>query len=131
MFKFEGERIDKDRLPVPAGWRLLVGMFKIEERTTGGIILTEEHRKGREYLRSLAKVLAVGDECYNHPKFQGNVPIDQRAPKPWAKVGDVVLIGQYAGQTVVVDDGNDTATLRLLNDDEILAVIPDVTILSL
>lgn len=129
--KFEGENIEQSRLPVPAGWRLLVGMYKVEERTAGGIILTEEHRKGREYLRSLAKVLAVGDECYNHPKFQGNVPVDQRAPKPWAKVGDVVMIGQYAGQSVVVEEGDDTATLRILNDDEILAVIPDVNVLSL
>lgn len=130
MFKFEGEDVAPERLPKPAGWRVLVGMYKIEERTAGGIILTDEHRKGREYLRSLAKVLALGEEAYRHPKFNGGIALEQREPKPWVKVGDVVMIGQYTGQSVVIDDGNDTQTLRLLNDDEILAVIPDVSILS-
>jgi len=131
MFKFEGEDVAPERLPKPAGWRVLVGMYKIEERTAGGIILTDEHRKGREYLRSLAKVLAVGEEAYRHPKFQGGIALEQREPQPWVNVGDVVMIGQYTGQSVVIDDGGDTQTLRLLNDDEILAVIPDVSILSI
>ena len=130
MFKFEGEDVAPERLPKPAGWRVLVGMYKIEERTAGGIILTDEHRKGREYLRSLAKVLAVGEEAYRHPKFNGGIALEQREPKPWVNVGDVVMIGQYTGQSVVIDDEGETQTLRLLNDDEILAVIPDVSILS-
>lgn len=131
MFKFEGEDVAPERLPKPSGWRVLVGMYKIEERTAGGIILTDEHRKGREYLRSLAKVLALGEEAYRHPKFNGGIALERREPKSWVNVGDVVMIGQYTGQSVVIDDGEDTQTLRLLNDDEILAVIPDVTILSI
>lgn len=130
MFKFEGEDVAPERLPKPSGWRVLVGMYRIEERTAGGIILTDEHRKGREYLRSLAKVLALGEEAYRHPKFNGGIALEQREPKPWVNVGDVVMIGQYTGQSVVIDDEGETQTLRLLNDDEILAVIPDVTILS-
>lgn len=129
--KFEGENIPVEKLPKPSGWRVLVGMFKIENTTAGGIILTDEHRKGREYLRSVAKVLAVGNECYRHPKFQGGIPIETRNPEPWAKVGDVVLIGQYSGQVVNVNDGDESQTLKLLNDDEILAVIPDISVLSL
>jgi len=127
---FEGEGIPLDKLPQPSGWRVLVGMCKIDERTAGGIILTEEHIRGQQYLRSIAKILAVGAECYRHPKFQGGVSIETRDPDPWVKVGDVVMIGQYAGQSVSCLDGTDPQTLKLLNDDEILAVIPDVNTLN-
>lgn len=127
---FEGDNIAPDKLPVPSGWRILVGMLKIEERTEGGIILTDEYRKGREYLRSVAKVLAVGDQCYQDPKFQAGIPITERTPSPWVKVGDVVMIGQYAGQVVSCLDGTDPQALKLLNDDEVLAVIPDIEVLN-
>ena len=131
MITFEGEHISKDKLPIPTGWRVLIGMLKVEEKTAGGIILTDEYRKGSEYLRSMAKVLAVGNECYKHSKFQGGIPVEKREPKPWVNVGDVVLVGQYAGQAIVcVGDDKEPQTLKLLNDDEILAVIPDVNVLS-
>ena len=131
MIQFEGENIAKDRLPKPVGWRVLVGMLKIDEKTAGGIILTDEHRKGREYLRSMAKVLAVGDGCYQHPKFQGGVSIEQHVPEPWVKEGDVVLINQYSGQSISCNgDDGEQQSLRIFNDDEILAVIPDVNVLS-
>ena len=128
--QFEGENIPQDKLPKPVGWRILVGMFKIEERTAGGIILTDEHRKGREYLRSLAKVLAIGEQGYKDPKFQGGVPLQQHEPDAWVNVGDVVLLHQYSGQAITCVDNGEAQTLRLLNDDEILAVIPDVSVLS-
>lgn len=127
---FEGENIPVNKLPSPSGWRLLVGMLKINETSAGGIILTDEHRKGQEYLRSVAKVLAVGSECYRDPKFQAGVPIDKRSPDPWVNVGDIVLIGQYTGQTIGCLDGNEPQTLKLLNDDEVLAVIPDLSVLN-
>jgi co-chaperonin GroES (HSP10) len=127
---FEGENIPVEKLPVPSGWRLLVGMVKIETKTAGGIVLTDEHVKGQEYLRSVGKVLAVGSECYRHPKFQGGIPIESRDPEPWVKVGDVVLVGQYSGQAIKCLDGTDAQTLKLLNDDEILAIIQDINILD-
>ena len=132
VFVFEGEDIPKDRLPIPVGWRLLIGMFEIETKTSGGIELPDQYRKGREYLRNIGKVLAVGCECYQHPKFQGNIPVEVKDPVPWVKVGDVVNVNAYTGQTIVVEDDNgNPKTLKLLNDDEILAVIPDLNVLSL
>ena len=129
-FIFEGENIPPDKLPKPSGWRILVGMLRIEEKSKGGIILTEEHREGREYLRSMAKVLVVGNQAYLHEKFQNGVSIEKRSPEPWVKVGDIVLVGQYAGQSVSCLDNNDPQSLKLLNDDEILCVIPDIEIIN-
>ena len=129
-FIFEGESIPPDKLPQPSGWRILVGMLRIEETTASGIVLPKEHREGQEYLRSMAKVLAVGSYAYQHEKFQGGVSIETRQPEPWVKVGDIVLVGQYAGQSVSCLDNNEPQSLKLLNDDEILCVIPDIEIIN-
>ena len=130
--QFEGENIPPATLPKPAGWRVLVGMLKIEDKTEAGIILTQSHKEGKEYLRSMAKVLAVGEGAYRHDKFQGGISMEKRTPEPWAKVGDIVLVGQYAGQSINVIDLSDHSpqSLKLLNDDEILAVIPDMEIIN-
>lgn len=129
---FEGEHIPRNKLPIPAGFRLLIGMIKVEETTNGGIVLVEEYRQGREYLRSIGKVLAVGKDAYYHPKFQGGVDVQEATPEPWVKVGDIVCIGQYAGQamTLLDKDGN-THTVKLLNDDAVLAIIPDISAIDL
>ena len=129
---FEGESISPELLPKPAGWRILVGMLKIEDKSDGGIILTQSHKEGKEYLRSMAKVLAVGEGAYQHDKFQGGIPIDKRTPEPWAKVGDIVLIGQYSGQSISVIDSTDDEpqSLKLLNDDEVLAIIPEMEVIN-
>ena len=126
---FEGENIDKEKLPIPSGWRLLVGMLKIEEKTAGGILLTDEHVRGKSYLRNIAKVLAVGKDCYLEPKFQGGISLTERTPSQWVKVGDVVMIGQYSGQEVKCIENGAIHTLKILNDDEILAIIPDMALL--
>ena len=128
---FEGEGISPDRLPQPSGWRLLIGMLKIEKQTESGIVLPDEHVKGKNYLRNVAKVLAVGDYSYKEPRFQSGIPLDVREPVPWVKVGDIILIRQYEGQDVVCLDGDEPQTLRVMNDDEVLTVIPDISILSL
>lgn len=132
-FRFEGENIPPELLPKPAGWRVLVGMLKVEDTSKGGIILANEHVEGKKYLRSVAKVLAVGPGTYQHAKFQGGISIEKRDPEPWAKVGDVVLVGQYAGQSISVKDcadNDEPQSLKLMNDDEILAVIPDMSVIN-
>jgi len=131
--RFEGENIPPEDLPKPAGWRILVGMLKIEEATESGILLGNAHKEGKEYLRSMAKVLAVGELAYQDAKYQGGVSIEKRTPKGWAEVGDVVLVGQYAGQSISVIDetaDNEPQALKLLNDDEVLSVIPNSSVIN-
>jgi co-chaperonin GroES (HSP10) len=126
-FRFEAENIPPDKLPAPVGWRLLVGMIKIENVSSGGILIMDETIEKESYIRCIGKVLAVGDDCYNHPKFQGGLDLKERTPQHWAKVGDIVLIGQYTGLKVnLVDDTGETQAVKLINDDEVLAVINDI-----
>jgi co-chaperonin GroES (HSP10) len=126
--RFEAENIPVDKLPKPVGWRLIVGMIKMEKETNGGIILLEESIEKEKYIRCLGKVLAIGNDCYKHPKFQGGIDLASRQPEHWAKVGDTVLIGAYVGMAItLVDEQGDKQTVKVLNDDEILAVIPDIS----
>jgi co-chaperonin GroES (HSP10) len=43
------------------------------------------------------------------------------ASEPWCDPGDTVLISKYAGTRILVDGDE----YRVINDDEVQAVIPD------
>lgn len=125
--RFEGENISPEKLPIPTGWRLVIGMIAVEEKTAGGIILTAKTIEEDVYVRCIGKVLSIGGDCYQHPKFQGGLDIKEHQPEKWVKVGDVVLVNAYVGMSVkLIDDNGNTQTVKILNDDEILSVIPDI-----
>jgi len=121
---FDGE--NTANLPQPVGWRLLVGKMQKQAKTTGGIILPDEVQKYMNNGLSIVKVLAKGDLCYDDVKFRGTQ--SNKAIKHWVNVGDVVVIGQFVGQTLdVFNEAGDSETLKFLNDDEVIAVISDLT----
>ena len=127
VFSFEGQDISPDKLPIPTGWHILVGMIKLKKETTGGIVLLDESVEKEGYIRCLAKVLAVGNQAYQIPKFQNGIDIRERQPDPWVKVGDIVVLGAYIGMPVTLtDDSGEKHTVKLINDDEVLAIIPDI-----
>lgn len=110
-----------EQLPQPAGWRILIKPINVTERTSGGIVLAVETQEAMGYLRTVGQVIAMGPECYAHPKFCGAAP--------WCKVGDWVRYHQHSGQKEVVKgaDGK-PLELRYINDDEVLgtAQTPDL-----
>lgn len=124
--RFEGDSIPVEKLPKPAGWRILVGKSKVESTSSGGIILAPQTVEEKGYVGYVAKVLAMGDACYYHPRFQGDISLAVRKPKPWVKVGDIIVIGQYSGQTISCTDGSGRHALKLINDDEVLAIVQDI-----
>jgi chaperonin GroES len=117
----DGE-VESSDYPVPVGWRLLIEPIKVEEKTASGLVLPEQAIAAKEHLRYIGRVVAMGHLCYQHQKFVG---ADGAAIK-WCKVGDYVAHGAYAGQEIKVRDksGHRYVSLKLLNDDEVLAVIP-------
>jgi co-chaperonin GroES (HSP10) len=124
---FEADNIPADKLPKPSGWRILVAPVKIKEKTDGGIVLVDESKKTAEYFRDIGRVLAMGTGCYEHPKFQGGVPIQDKTPEPWCKVGDVISYNSYTGKDIALNyDG--VCKLKVINDDEVVAVITDLSL---
>lgn len=115
-YKNPNEGVDPDRkelqkLPQPVGWRILVLPFKAQEKTKGGVILTDKTVEDSQLTASVALVLATGPDAYNDKeKFPNG---------PWCKQGDWVVFGRYAGSRIRIDGGE----VRLLNDDEILGTV--------
>lgn len=102
-----------DRLPDPTGWRLLVLPYKGQGKTKGGVILTDETMQERGYTTVTGLVLKMGAECYTD---------ETRFPKgPWCKKGDWIIFGRYAGSRFGIEGGE----VRILNEDEIIAVVKD------
>ena len=102
-----------ERLPDPTGWRMLVLPYKGQGKTKGGVILTDKHVEERGYTTVTALVLKMGSECYKN---------EERYPNgPWCKKGDWIIFGRYAGSRFGIEGGE----VRILNDDEIIAVVKD------
>lgn len=106
----------------PAGWRILVEPVEVQRQTAGGILLAEESVKAQEYLRYVGKVVDMGELAYMDPKFR---PHPNAKATPWCKVGDFIAHGKYAGQEVIANVDGEQKRYRLLNDDEVLAVVKD------
>lgn len=111
-------------LPInPVGYRILIEPLKAVEKSKGGIILATETQEAQGHLMYVGKVVAMGGDCYRHPKFNGI---------SWCQVGDYVAHGRYSGQKIEVKDGEGGYTAyRLLNDDEVLANIADPSVVRI
>jgi co-chaperonin GroES (HSP10) len=105
-----------DKLPKPTGYRILIVPYTQPAATKGGILLAETTLKTEELATTIGYVAALGPDAYGDAnKFPEGA---------WCKKGDYVMFGRYAGARIVMQGkDNDDLPLRLLNDDEILAVI--------
>ena len=114
----------EDAIPViPVGYKMLVKPQVAKKQTAGGILLPEETVNHEDILCNIGQVVAQGKECYQHPKFLGH---------PWCKVGDWVVYAKYAGTQIESRDpliNGDITRYRLLNDDEIGAIVPEPNII--
>ena len=102
---------EKEKLPNPTGWRMLVLPFKMREKTKGGIVLAEQTLERQQVASQCGLVLRMGPDCYKDK--------ERYADGPWCKEGDWVMFARYAGSRIKIEGGE----IRLLNDDEVLATI--------
>lgn len=104
---------DPSQIPNPTGYRMLIAPMRAEEKTEGGIYLTEERQAKETSASVVACVLKMGDDCYaDKKKFPTGA---------WCKIGDWVLVPTYAGTRIEVHD----MEFRIINDDTIHAVVDD------
>ena len=104
---------DSKKLPQPTGWRMIVLPFKMDEKTQGGVLITDSALERQQVASQCGLVLAMGSQCYKDK---------ERYPDgPWCKVNDWVVFARYAGSRINIEGGE----IRLLNDDEILATVQD------
>ena len=90
----------------PVGDRILVQYAEEKEQVSGGLIIPESAREKPQQ----AKVIALG----TGPK------VKHGAPRAFdVKVGDIVLVGKFAGAEVRLDEQKFT----LIREDDILGVM--------
>ena len=102
---------DKDH-PVAVGHRILVQTLDVSDKTSRGIYLPGKAVEDHRSVASIGKIIQMGADAYNRSDMSN----------PWAKVGDNVMFGKYAGHRFKYGD----AELRIMNDDEILGLVPNV-----
>ena len=109
----EKQKKEMEKVPNPTGYRITLFPLKLDSKTKSGIHLTDETVQESQLTTNICKVLKVGPDAYKDK--------DKFPTGPWCKEDDWVLITRYAGSRIRIDGG----VLRIINDDEILAVIDD------
>ena len=105
----------RKQLPEPKGWKILVAMPQVEEKTEGGIIKSSQTMKNEEVGNICGYVLELGPDAYNDEK--------RFASGPWCKKGDWVIFRAYSGTRMMMYGQE----FRLINDDTVEAVVDDPT----
>ncbi len=109
----EKAKPQKEQLPVPTGYRILILPRGRDPVTEAGIHLAKETIERDSLASVVGYVVAIGPDAYKD--------VNKFPEGPWCKEGDWILFGRYAGARFNIEGGE----MRLLNDDEILAVLPD------
>ena len=102
-----------DKLPRPTGYRILILPFAQKSVTKGGIHIAKQTIDKERLSTVVGHVVALGPDAY-----ADTIKFPEGA---WCKKGDWVIFGRYAGARFQIEGGD----MRLLNDDEILAVLDD------
>ena len=100
-----------DSLPQPSGWRLLVLPFTPKDKTSGGLIISQESLDKARIATNCGYVLKIGPLAY--------LDKEKYPTGPWCKEEDWVIFARYAGSRLPIEGGE----VRLLNDDEVLGTI--------
>jgi len=111
--KAEKKKQELEKIPQPCGFRIVLFPLKLDSKTSSGIHLTDETIDQAQITTNICKVLRIGSEAYKDK---------ERFPTgPWCQEGDWVLITKYSGSRIQIEGGE----LRIINDDEVLAVLDD------
>ena len=100
-------------LPEPSGYRILILLPEIEEKTDGGIIRPDGLREAEERASIVGFVMKIGPDAYSDKK---RFPND-----PWCKEGDFVMFRAYSGTRFKIKGKE----FRLINDDTVEGVVED------
>lgn len=98
----------------PRGYRLLVAMPTVEDKTKGGVYIPDELKQREQVASICGCVIAMGPDAY---KDQAKFPTG-----PWCEVGDWVVFRAYSGTKIKLENGQE---VRLVNDDTVEAVVND------
>jgi len=110
------EVVIPDDYPRPTGYRILIVMPRVEEKTKGGVLLPSDARDREDVASIIGKVVKIGLDAYpiTDVKFANGA---------WCKEGDWVMVSKYSGHRFECDG----VEMRIVNDDAIIGVVSDPT----
>ena len=83
----ELDKADPKNPPMPCGWRVLIRPDAPLAKV-GNILIPIDKVEKDKMVVNTGRILAIGPLAWDKPEMLG---------QPWAKVGDSVLFGKYAG----------------------------------
>lgn len=110
--KVEDEQL-KAKLPEPSGYRLLIAIPEVSEKTEGGVYMPDQLKKAEETASMIGFVVKAGPEAYSD--------VNKFPSGAWCKDGDFVIFRSYSGTRFKVMGKE----FRLINDDTVEAVVED------
>jgi chaperonin GroES len=109
----DGDVRGATQLPQPVGFKLLIALPELEEKTDSGIYLPEQVREKESLATVVGFVLKMGSLAYKDPaKFPDGA---------WCKEGDWVLFRAYSGTRIKIHGRE----FRIINDDTVEGVVED------
>ncbi len=97
---------------VPNGNRVLIQVRRAQEKSKGGIIITETSQEVNLYDEQIGKVVAIGQAAFRNP-----ADMSQWAEDPWFEVGDFVRFPKFGGDktwTITKNGENTEKTLFIV-----------------
>ena len=103
----------KLKIPVPKGYKLLISIPKMADKTEGGVHMPDNLIKAEETASIIGFVVDLGEEAYKDAsKFPNGA---------YCQKGDFVIFRSYSGTRFKIKGEE----FRLINDDTVEAVVDD------
>ncbi len=102
--------------PIAIGYRIVVELDAVEEKTAGGIIITSQRKESDEITCTLGTIDQIGEFS-----FWNKYDCKEGWPTPWYAVGDRVLIPEHVGR--FWKDEETGKTYRIMNWDDVISKV--------
>jgi len=97
----------------PVDYKVLVEPEVVPDKSAGGMYLPDSVRDRQQYAVDRGTIVAFGEGFFE--RLQGPTP----------KIGDKVIFSKYAGSLITVGEGKERKEYRLLNDEDICAILKE------
>ena len=101
------------QLPEPKGYKMLIALPEVDEKTEGGIIKSVKYQHEETIATVVGWVMSMGPDAYSDPN---------RFPNgPYCPVGDWVVFRAFSGTRLKIHGKE----FRIINDDTVEAFVED------
>ncbi len=101
--------------PLAIGYRVVIELDSVEEKTAGGIILTQQRKESDEVCCTIGTVVDIGPFA-----FWGDDG-KQGWPEKWYNIGDRVIFAEHSGR--YWEDKDSGLNYRIMNDKDVIAKV--------